>query len=210
MALEEEVPRYHHGNLRASLLEAAVQQLLKQAEDSLSLRGLAKAVGVSVAAVYRHFPSKDALLAEVAVDGFNRLGEQWANCPPVSGSISARQRFEQLGKVYVAFASASPAHFRLMYEQGDLRRFPNLKAAAERCFGLVLAAARDTLAEAGVAEKWVMPLAIAAWSLVHGYVHLSLAGLLSQYDGANDLPPDLLTRFLQIPPEALAPGADKI
>jgi AcrR family transcriptional regulator len=202
MAIAEETPRYHHGNLRASLLEAAVRQLSEQTEDSLSLRGLAKTVGVSVAAVYRHFPSKDALLAEVAVDGFNRLGELWKNCPPAAGSVTARRRFERLGEIYVAFASESPAHFRLMYEQGDLRRFPGLKAAAERCFGLVLAAARDTLVEAGVAEKWVMPLAIAAWSLMHGYVHLSLAGLLAEYGADIDLPPDLLTRFLQIPPEA--------
>jgi AcrR family transcriptional regulator len=209
MAIEEETPRYHHGNLKASLLEAAVRQLSEQTQEALSLRGLAKAVGVSVAAVYRHFPSKDALLAEVAIDGFNRLLEQWETRLPEPGSVPARQRFERLGEIYVAFASASPAHFRLMFGQGDLRRFPGLKDVAERCFGHVLAASRDTLVEAGVAEKWVMPLAIAAWSLVHGYVHLSLAQLLTQYDGNIDLPPDLLTRFLQIPPEALAKDAGK-
>jgi AcrR family transcriptional regulator len=204
MKREEETSRYHHGNLKASLLEAAVQQLSQQTGDDLSLRALAKSVGVSVAAVYRHFPNKEALLAEVAVDGFNRLGEQWASRLPAPGSVSARERFERVGTLYIEFAHASPAHFRLMFGQTNLRSFPNLAEAADRCFGQhVLVAARDTLAEAGVDEKWVLPLANAAWSLVHGYVHLSLAQLLTESHGKLDLPPDLLTRFLQIPPEVL-------
>jgi AcrR family transcriptional regulator len=199
MAIEEDSPRYHHGNLKASLLEAALRQLSEQTEDSLSLRGLAKAVGVSVAAVYRHFPSKEALLAEVAADGFNRLYEQWQTCSPGSGKPGARQRFECLGETYIAFAHASPAHFRLMFGQTDLRRFPILAEAAARCFESVRASARDTVAEAGADEKWVAPLANAAWSLAHGYVHLSLAGLLTKSESGLHLPPDLLTRFLQIP-----------
>jgi AcrR family transcriptional regulator len=204
MALEEDSPRYHHGNLKASLLEAAVNQLSEQAEDSLSLRGLAKAVGVSAAAVYRHFPSKEALLAEVAADGFNRLHEQWQTCLPGSGTAGARERFERLGQLYIAFAHASPAHFRLMFGQTDLRRFPILAEAAARCFESVRVSALDTVAAAGVDKKWAAPLANAAWSLVHGYAHLSLAGLLTRSETGLHLPPDLLPRFLQIPPEVTA------
>lgn len=205
MAIDDEAQPYHHGNLKVSLLEAAVLQLAEQTQNELSLRGLAKSVGVSVAAVYRHFPNKDALLAEVAADGFDRLVEQWETRLPKPGTVPARERFERLGEMYIAFAHASPAHFRLMFGQPDLRTFPNLAAAAERCFGCVLAAARATLDEAGIDQKWVMPLANAAWSIVHGYVHLSLAHLLTRSEAGLDLPPDMISKFLQLPAEAFTP-----
>jgi AcrR family transcriptional regulator len=204
MKQEEAPARYHHGNLRSGLCEAAVLQLSEQTEDALSLRALAKSVGVSVAAVYRHFSSKEALLAEVALQGFGSLMQRWDRELPAAGSVGAQQRFQQLGEIYIDFALASPAHFRLMFGARDLREFPELRAAAEQCFGYVLEASRATLAEAGADEKWMLPLANAAWSLVHGYVHLALTGLLTETGGKPDLPAALLPRFLQLPPEAAA------
>ena len=56
---------YHHGNLRDTLVAATITQLAQQSDATLSLRELARTVGVSIAAVYRHFPSKEALLADV-------------------------------------------------------------------------------------------------------------------------------------------------
>lgn len=193
---------YHHGNLRESLLAAALQRLSEQTVETLSLRDLAKMIGVSIAAVYRHFPNKDALLAEVATDGFVRMVEQWQRRLPSLEKAGARARFERLGELYIDFALNSPAHYRLMFVHGDLRRFPDLQGAAEKSFMYVLGAASDAVKEAGVAERWALPTANAAWALVHGYVMLALAGRLTRTGKKLDLQPAMVARFLQIPKEA--------
>lgn len=198
-----EGPKYHHGNLRAELMEAALKRLSAQTVETLSLRELAQAVGVSIAAVYRHFPNKDALLAEVAADGFDRLVGQWDRHLPALTEAGAEARFRRLGELYIEFALDSPALYRLMFIHGDLRRFPSLQAAAERCFGYVLGAAAETVREAGADDKWALPTANAAWSLVHGYVMLSLGGRLTQSDGIPHLAPDMVARFLRLPKDAL-------
>lgn len=198
----KEIPKYHHGNLRVGLMEAALKRLAEQTGEALSLRELAQSTGVSIAAVYRHFPSKDALLAEVAADGFDRLVAQWEKRLPSVKDAGAEARFRRLGELYIDFALASPALYRLMFVHGDLRRFPSLQQAAERCFGYVLAAAADTVREAGAKEQWALPTANAAWALVHGYVMLSLGGRLSETGGKPHLPPDMVARFLHLPREA--------
>ena len=202
MAAKDESSPYHHGNLRVGLIEAALARLSGQTAETLSLRELAKTVGVSIAAVYRHFPNKDALLAEVATDGFNKLVLRWERELPAADDVGAEARFQRLGEIYVEFALASPAHYRLMFVQGDLRCFPDLQAAAERCFAYVLRAATATVKEAGVSEKWALATAGAAWSIVHGYIMLSLGGLMARNHIGPELTPDLLPRFLQLPAEA--------
>src|SRR5262245_48394429 len=91
---------YHHGNLRASLLERAEAVLASGGE--LSLRELARQVGVSHAAPRRHFPDKQALLDALALDGFERLG---AGLTAALGSASGfRARLHAFGTTYVGFA----------------------------------------------------------------------------------------------------------
>ncbi|HLU92147.1 MAG TPA: helix-turn-helix domain-containing protein, partial [Pedomonas sp.] len=65
--------RYHHGNLQEELIATALEMLEAQAEGNISLRELARRVGVSPNAAYRHFPDKEALLAALAAEGFQRL-----------------------------------------------------------------------------------------------------------------------------------------
>ena len=196
-------PKYHHGNLRAELLEAALKRLAAQTVETLSLRELAQVVGVSIAAVYRHFPNKETLLAEVAADGFDRMVAQWDERLPELRDVGAEARFRRLGALYIEFALEAPALYRLMFVHGDLRRFPSLQAAAQRCFSYVLGAAADTVREAGADAKWALPTANTAWSLVHGYVMLSLGGRLIQVEGAPALEPDMVAQFFRLPKEAL-------
>ena len=122
---------YHHGNLRDTLVATVIAQLAQQHDAALSLRELARTVGVSVAAVYRHFPSKEALLAEVAAAGFASLIAKWETQLPPPGSLPAEQRFQLLGQQYIEFALAAPAHYRLMFEHQDVRQFPALQEAAQ-------------------------------------------------------------------------------
>ena len=194
---------YHHGNLRDTLIDTAITQLAQQRDASLSLRELARAAGVSIAAVYRHFPSKEALLAEVAAAGFAALRQRWDQHLPPLGSLPAAERFELLGQQYIEFALSAPAHYRLMFEHQDVRQFPVLLQAAEQCFEQVLQTAGAAVREAGLNAHWAKAAASAGWSLGHGYVMLRLSGRLDMIGGGNELTPALVPRFFQLPLEAL-------
>jgi AcrR family transcriptional regulator len=166
------LPRpYHHGNLRAALLDAAEAVLAERGAGLLTLRDVARAAGVSHAAPYHHFASLDALLAAVAQRGFEALGIAMADAVAVSGT---RERMLRVTQAYVAFARSNPERFRLMF--GPLLaaedEHPALKAAARQAFGIVLAAAVAHDPRHGA------DLAVAGWSLAHGLSHLLIDGAL--------------------------------
>lgn len=146
---------YHHGDLRTALIQAAEEILEEQGVAALSIREAARRAGVSHNAPYRHFPDRDSLLAELAAEGFRRLGAELA-------AHSGRQ----MGEAYVRFALAQPARFRLMF--GARRK------AAQETYATLVAAFRKDGAIAD-AEK----AAAAAWSLVHGLAQLILDGQFS-------------------------------
>jgi AcrR family transcriptional regulator len=108
--------RYHHGDLRRALLEAAVKA---PDIEHISLRELASGLGVSAAAVYRHFDGREALLAELAASGFAQLRERFAdaldlNTAPADAA-QAIERLHRLGVAYLRFADDEPAMWRLMF-----------------------------------------------------------------------------------------------
>jgi AcrR family transcriptional regulator len=183
---------YHHGDLRNALIDAGLNALEAQDASELSLRALARDLGVSANAVYRHFADKDALLSALAAEGFRRFAreqrearEQIATNPVATG----------LG--YIRFAQRHPALFRLMF--GRFTRAcdsAELQEAALTAFGQLLEDSRSTqappaaggevnagpsaAASAGEAiDEATMLRAIARWSLVHGLSHLMLEGQLS-------------------------------
>jgi AcrR family transcriptional regulator len=107
---------YHHGDLRRALVEAA---LLQPDLEGLSLRRLAAGVGVTPAAVYRHFEGREALLAELAAQGFERMHARFEaafdlGVPPLDAD-EARKRLRRLGAAYLEFADAEPAMWRLVF-----------------------------------------------------------------------------------------------
>jgi len=115
---------YHHGALREALIEAGLAALEQgDVAGDISLRALARSVGVSPTAVYRHFPDKRALLAALAAEGLNRLGEAQARAAKEAGGGAAG--FSASGRTYVRFALAHPALFRLMFSQGNPEDFGN-------------------------------------------------------------------------------------
>ena len=156
---------YHHGDLRVAVLRAAEEIIEERGLAALSVREAARRARVSHSAPYRHFPDREALLAELAADGFRRLGEQ----------LESRRGLE-MGESYVRFALAHPNRFRLMFGgQIEIGRHPALRAAAERTFEALVAAFE---ADSNVADP--RSAAAAAWALVHGLAHLMLDGHLSK------------------------------
>jgi len=107
---------YHHGALHKAVLEAAVDAARRDGPQAVGVRALAKAVGVAPSAVYRHVPSIDALLAEVAQIARHQLAtrmiESRDRAPEHrTRKATARERFRAVGRSYVEFALAEPRLF---------------------------------------------------------------------------------------------------
>jgi len=131
--------RYHHGDLRRALLDAALAVLTEADSRALTLREVARRAGVTHAAPYRHFTDKEALLAAVAEEGFHTLSEAMREAMGRAGDDPV-ERLEALGVGYVRFALAHPAHFEVMFgpELSWDREVCTLQSAADATFALLL------------------------------------------------------------------------
>ena len=141
------------GDLRRDLLDAALELIAREGPSAVSLRWLARRLGVSHAAPANHFPDKAALFTAIATEGFELLG---------AAITEAGQRFRATGRAYTGFALDHPA----------------LAAASDATFALLLAGVRDVQAEGWAAGADPQTVAFLAWSVVHGLATLWLSGSL--------------------------------
>jgi AcrR family transcriptional regulator len=173
---------YHHGDLPAALIQSARALLAEGGTEALSLRAVARRAGVSAMAPYRHFPDKEALLAEVAADGFR---DRRATLEAVDGSAAPGQALVEQGVAYVCFACAHPALFRLMFGPPRAGWHPALKRDGGHAHSVL---ARRVAAETAEPERHSRTLA--CWSLVHGLASLIIDG---QFD-MRETTPEALAR----------------
>ncbi len=154
------------GELREALVAAALT-MLESGAGELSLRGVARAAGVSAMAPYRHFADKAALLAAVAERGFTALRQH------LLAADTAADPHEALlgqGLAYIAFARTHPALFRLMFaDQPGLA-----KPADDNAVAYDVLSRRVRALVPGDPEG----AALACWSIVHGMATLALDGRL--------------------------------
>ena len=108
---------YHHGDLRTALIEAALSLVEEHGVKGLALSDAARQAGVSVAAPYRHFKDKEALLAEIAAEGFVLFRDALARAAQ-SNPKDKVQRLVEMGVAYVDFALEHRSHFKVMWESG--------------------------------------------------------------------------------------------
>jgi AcrR family transcriptional regulator len=157
---------YHHGDLRNALLDAARAILEEESLAELSLRAVARRAGVSHAAPYRHFPNHEALLVELAVEGFAELRQGIAGAGHASEGKS--DRITSIGAAYMRFVARRPAVARLMFgpQLPHRDRFPQLGEAAD-AIGLEIG---DALEDAA--------LGLAVWASVHGLAMLILENVI--------------------------------
>ena len=214
-------PRYHHGDLRNAFIEAAVSLVAEHGVQAFSLREAAREVGVSPAAVYRHFEDKEALLAAVAAEGFGRLATAMERAitrtPGEPGSAArAVAAFGAMGEAYVEFAVRQPARFRVMFgpwcPHQDQAELPPEVAPLGRDPFQILLDALDELVAAGAVPAAARPGAeVAAWSMVHGLAGLVVDGALplgpAERAGATGLLCRTLLAGLGCPPALLSPAA---
>lgn len=105
--------QYHHGNLRAALLKAAFQVVAKTGVDGFTLREVARRAGVSHNAPYRHFASKEELIAALVTECFRQLHEALQTA--VDAAPTPAERLQAASRAYLAFALKNPARFNLMF-----------------------------------------------------------------------------------------------
>jgi AcrR family transcriptional regulator len=170
---------YHHGDLRSALIETGLSWLATRQGDDISLREVARLVGVSATAVYRHFPDKQALIAALCERGEAGLATaQRAAADAAGGGVAG---FGASGQAYVRFALANPGLFRLMMSTRPATGWPTdiLDDKSPAMRGL-----RDDVAAAlpDSADAQQRLVAIHAWSLVHGMAMLMLDGMIPPDD----------------------------
>lgn len=166
--------RYHHGDLRAQVLEAAATVVADDGPDAVSLRELARRAGVSHAAPAYHFGDRRGLFTALAAAGFDLLADA------LRESVDAGD-FARTAVAYVGFARSHPGHFAVMFhpsllDEGDAA----LLAAQERATTL-LHEGLDTVPDARILVDRV-DARHAAWALVHGLSTLLLSGALRGAD----------------------------
>ncbi len=159
---------YRHGNLPAALLAAARQILDENGLQAVGLRETARRVGVSATAAYRHFTSKEDLLASVAAEGFLELAAAMQSATRGANPLT------RAGLAYIEFAHQNRGLFRLMFGPilAERAKYPALHAASLRVEAMLVR---------GVTDLDPRPLndnhaAMAAWGLVHGLAHLIVDG----------------------------------
>jgi AcrR family transcriptional regulator len=169
---------YHHGDLRAALLEAALEILKREGLEGLTLRALARAAGVSQAAPYRHFADRRQLMAGVAAQGFRAMQQAMLEEMQRASAQSPRAGLRMVAVAYVKFGLANPALYRVMFgpEVAKADDLPELRETGRGVLGFVAEGMRR-LQEGGLigpGDPWLM--AVTTWATLHGLVMLALDG----------------------------------
>jgi len=186
---------YHHGNLKEALIEAAQRFIAERGLGGFTLADAAKLVGVTPAALYRHFRGRDALVAEVAFRGFGQLAERLGRALQSQGT--PLERFTRMGEAYLAFAEQEPGFYAAMFaprpSDGETCGPAWSKGSSEKtatkstgnAFDFLVQALSETFPD-GFKDVDTRFIAIEVWALSHGIATLDAAGQLPKGAGLPD------------------------
>jgi AcrR family transcriptional regulator len=156
---------YHHGDLRAALLDEAAAMIAEGGAASLTMRALGRRLGVA------------ALLVAVAAAGFSRLRDR-LQAVDAGAPRSSMERIRRMGEEYVRFALENPAYYRLMYGREGLARrdVPELREAGNSLFEQLVEVIRAYQDSGKIERQDPRAQAYVAWSSVHGLASLLIDG----------------------------------
>ena len=163
---------YHHGDLRAAMIEAALKLIAKHGPRGFSLSEAARLAGVSVGAPYRHFADKEALFGAVAAQGFVQL------CERIEGAAKTclddpRRRLVAIGVAYVRFAVERPSHFQVMFDSAIHRRNDSaVDVPADRAYQILAETVHEAAAKKDIRSEET--LTAATWALMHGHAMFAM------------------------------------
>jgi len=171
---------YHHGDLRAALIAEGLRLLAARDAEDLSLREVARGVGVSATAVYRHFPDKAALMAALAAQGLDMLSQvQHTAYDAAGGGVAG---FNATGAAYVRFALLHTALFRLIFANPPTGKVVELADSPNNAMRFLMENAAK-LAPPGMEPRI---FALQSWSVAHGLAMLIIDGQLHFDDKTID------------------------
>lgn len=176
---------YRHGNLPNAMRAAARSILDEAGPDAVGLRETARRVGVSATAAYRHFESKEDLLASVAAEGFRELAAAMRTAADSADPLRG------VGPAYVDFALEKRGLFRLMFGpiMVEREKYPLLNEAVNEALGVFQRAVSG--AEGKMSDE--SPATLAAWGLAHGLSALFIDGLVPE-SKARDMAEQILVK----------------
>jgi AcrR family transcriptional regulator len=170
---------YHHGDLERALVDASITLIAKKGADAFTLREVARQVGVSHAAVYRHFADKGAMLEAIAVQGYHQLAERLRDAIAHVPRAQAEKRLLAIGVAYVMFAVEQEPRFRVMTRpRREERRSPELDAAIDAALGVLIGVARDGVDSGRLEKALALDHAVRVYVFAYGYASLFLRGRL--------------------------------
>jgi AcrR family transcriptional regulator len=186
---------YHHGNLRAALLAEAERTVRERGLQDLSLRELAREVGVSHGAPRRHFPDRQALLDALAETGFARLGSELRSAADGAGE-AFEARLRATAAAYVRFATRDAAMLELMFAGKHREESGALHEAADRAFAVMLELIEQGQAE-GVLESGDRErVGLVLFATLQGIAALVTGGMI-QAERLDELVSDAIAHFLR-------------
>ena len=175
---------YRHGDLRSTLIEAALNSIAKTGEVEFSLRDLSVKSGVTHAAAYRHFSSKKEILVAVAEQGFAGLSERFKNI-----LLKNPKNIEELGVAYVQFAIEHPHHFKVMFHP-DVKTLESSDAETSlghQTFSYLLSSVEANKKSGNFIDQDSQLIAMTAWAAVHGLATLIVNESLGQKMKADSI-----------------------
>jgi AcrR family transcriptional regulator len=174
--------RYHHGNLPAALIDAALEMIAEHGVTAMTLRAVADRVGVSHTAPYRHFSGKAALLTAVACDGYESLTHRLRLAR--HGARSPEAALSRMAESYLDFATEHADQFRLMLTaEGDAADGNRVADTAQRVGDTIGAC----LAQLGARRRAQDDVATLLWSQWHGTTSLMLNGTLTAAEAKHQV-----------------------
>lgn len=189
--------RYHHGDLRNTLIQLGTEMLIEKGQVSISLRQLAQRAGVSHNAPYQHFADKDALLAAIAEEGFRMLAEAMETADS-DAARDPQARLTALGRSYIHFALAHPSHVQLMFGTFPNSDYPSLQQASFATFERLAAAVNDIRGAGQLAPFAPDDAASMLWMLVHGLSAILIADKIPESIRRGRTPDELAGMYVEM------------
>lgn len=199
---------YHHGNLAAAIVDVATAQLELHGEHALSLREVAREIGVDQSALYRHFKNKSALLQELAARGFAHMADDMHK-HATRKTLSPIDHWRELGRAYVKFAMRRPALFRLMYGpygEGSGQPVHRTAGAVGVTPSKMLFDALRELDASGQLTASFEAVRLISWTAMHGLAALLIDNVIQPQ--AIDLALNTLIDLMSVSPST-APSKSK-